>query len=575
MLSFKTVIKLFYYVKKNRAWLLLTILSLIIISLVNIFIAQLSRQITDAAMRRDWKIFIRGLYSLVIIILSGSLFKFIEKYSTGKFSSENMMVLRDTFLNRVLKIKIDTLESNHSGNILSIFSSDMNNIQLFFQSHLIKLIYQPVFIIISFTYLFIVNSKITLAIILIIPIVIVLSNLMTASIADSAKRIQDGLGEANIIVQDTYKGIEIVKSYNLGKRFIEKYVNIINKCVKNGIDIDKRVLYIDSVLTVLQLLPYTIFALYGGYLLVNKAITVGVLIAFLTLFDKLYMALCDIPYILADLKTDTPSINRLIDVLSLPIEYENKNHINNLIYIHNPVISFKNVTFSYNKKKNVLKDINFVLNEGKQIGIVGESGSGKSTIFKLMSLFYNGYDGSIEVYGLDISKWNVKELRNKISVVAQETYLFPCSIEENIRYGRPNAEMEDIIAAAKQTNAHEFVMKLPNEYKTILGENGVNLSGGERQRIAIARAIIKNSPILLLDEATSALDTQSEKQVQIALNNLMKNRTTLVIAHRLSTIRNSDEIWVMKDGQIAERGKYEDLMSTNSLYKQLYFKKSN
>lgn len=575
MLSFKTVIKLFYYVKKNRAWLLLTILSLIIISLVNIFIAQLSRQITDAAMRRDWKIFIRGLYSLVIIILSGSLFKFIEKYSTGKFSSENMMVLRDTFLNRVLKIKIDTLESNHSGNILSIFSSDMNNIQLFFQSHLIKLIYQPVFIIISFTYLFIVNSKITLAIILIIPIVIVLSNLMTASIADSAKRIQDGLGEANIIVQDTYKGIEIVKSYNLGKRFIEKYVNIINKCVKNGIDIDKRVLYIDSVLTVLQLLPYTIFALYGGYLLVNKAITVGVLIAFLTLFDKLYMALCDIPYILADLKTDTPSINRLIDVLSLPIEYENKNHINNLIYIHNPVISFKNVTFSYNKKKNVLKDINFVLNEGKQIGIVGESGSGKSTIFKLMSLFYNGYDGSIEVYGLDISKWNVKELRNKISVVAQETYLFPCSIEENIRYGRPNAEMEDIIAAAKQSNAHEFVMKLPNEYKTILGENGVNLSGGERQRIAIARAIIKNSPILLLDEATSALDTQSEKQVQIALNNLMKNRTTLVIAHRLSTIRNSDEIWVMKDGQIAERGKYEDLMSTNSLYKQLYFKKSN
>lgn len=202
--------------------------------------------------------------------------------------------------------------------------------------------------------------------------------------------------------------------------------------------------------------------------------------------------------------------------------------------------------------------------------IVGERGCGKSTIFKLITNFYNNYTGDIELFGKDIREWNLETLRNQISIVSQDVNLFPGTIKENISFGKNNSYMEQIVQAAKKANAHEFIMKLPNGYDTVLEENASNLSGGEKQRIAIARAVIKNSPILLLDEATSALDSDSAQKVQVALNNLMEGKTTLIITHKLESIKASDDIVFIKQGEIIAQGKHRELIASNSLYKQLY-----
>jgi len=235
-------------------------------------------------------------------------------------------------------------------------------------------------------------------------------------------------------------------------------------------------------------------------------------------------------------------------------------------------IEFKDLSFSYDGETNILNQLSFKMTAGKVVALVGASGSGKSTILKLVSGFYEPSTGHIQLYGQDLATSDLAAARQLMSLVSQDTYLFPTTIAENIAYGRPGATIDDIVAAAQQANAHDFIMDFPDAYNTNVGERAVKLSGGQRQRLALARAILKDAPILLLDEPTSALDTQSEALVQQALERFMSNRTVLVVAHRLSTIQNADEILVIDQGSVQERGTHEQLMKTESLYKNLYLR---
>jgi ATP-binding cassette subfamily B protein/subfamily B ATP-binding cassette protein MsbA len=253
------------------------------------------------------------------------------------------------------------------------------------------------------------------------------------------------------------------------------------------------------------------------------------------------------------------------------------NAVNDLTEIENPKsirefkdkIEIKNLCFSYDESREILTDINLTVPKGKMIALVGQSGSGKSTLVDLIPRYYDVNKGSISIDGVDIREMKIKELRGLIGNVNQEAILFNDTIEENIKYGSPNATHDEVVAAAKMANAHEFIMSQPEGYGRMAGEKGFALSGGERQRIAIARAILRNPPILILDEATSALDTVTEKLVQDALENLMKNRTVFAIAHRLSTIRNADLILVMDHGVIVERGTHDELYAKNGVYRKL------
>ncbi|WP_273334075.1 ABC transporter ATP-binding protein [Dictyoglomus turgidum] len=235
-------------------------------------------------------------------------------------------------------------------------------------------------------------------------------------------------------------------------------------------------------------------------------------------------------------------------------------------------VEFENVTFSYGDSNNVLDNVSFKIRKGEKVAIVGESGSGKSTIVKLILGFYKPVKGCIKIMGLDIDKWDLKSLRNIISVANQDVYLFPESVKENIKYGNYNADDERIINSAKKVLAYDFVIRFPNGLNTRVGERGVFLSGGQRQRLSIARAILKNSPILLLDEPTSSLDSESESLVLQALNNLIRDKTALIIAHRLSTVKDADNIMVIEEGNIVEEGTHQELLLRNGKYKHLWEK---
>ena len=278
----------------------------------------------------------------------------------------------------------------------------------------------------------------------------------------------------------------------------------------------------------------------------------------------------NMPSLITAVRSNVACIKRIFEIWDIPSEREDGSNFNTENKGDIPVIALENVDFSYNEENNLFKGLDFKVYEGEKIALVGSSGCGKSTVLKLITGFYTPDTGKIKIYGHDISEWKLEGLRSTMSEVLQDNYLFPDTILKNISYGKEDAGMEEVEMAARSAYIYDFIQTLPNKYDTLVGERGVRLSGGQRQRVAIARALLKNAPILLLDEATSALDTESEKEVQIALEKLMAGRTTLVIAHRLSTIKNADRILVMDNGKIVEIGTHNELISRDSLYSQLY-----
>lgn len=316
--------------------------------------------------------------------------------------------------------------------------------------------------------------------------------------------------------------------------------------------------------------PVLVTAAYGGYLAINGQMTPGSLFAFLYLLHFLIEPMAPFTDLIPQLRAATAAADRIIGVLQHPIEWTGGQSF--ALDPARPIIEYADVSFAYNGQVGVLNEMNFSIPHHRTVALVGPSGSGKSTVFKLLCGFYEPDEGSVKLNDRKLDQWNLEAVRRQLSLVAQDTYLFPATVAENIAYGHPGATRDEIIKAARAANAHDFIMNLPHGYDTLVGERGNRLSGGQRQRLGIARAILKNAPILLLDEPTSALDVQSEALVQEALERMMGGRTVLVIAHRMSTIKQADEILVLDHGRIVEQGSHQVLIEKDGLYKQLYLK---
>jgi ABC-type multidrug transport system fused ATPase/permease subunit len=395
------------------------------------------------------------------------------------------------------------------------------------------------------------------------PIIVVAALVFGKYIRTISKKVQEKLAEANVIVEESLQSVSIVKAFTNEKLESNRF----SKSVAESVTLALKAATLRG-----GFITFFIIGLFGGIVLViwfggnlviEKEILIADLITFLTLTIFIGGSMSGLGDLYAQLQRTVGASERILEILEEKSEVDIEKE-----KVLNPIegnISFKNVRFSYPSRKDVevLKGINLEIASGKKIALVGHSGAGKSTIVQLLMKFYPDFQGEILIDGHDIKAQDVTYLRQNIAIVPQEVILFGGTIFENIAYGNPAASVEEVESAARKANAFEFIEKFPDKFETIVGDRGIKLSGGQRQRIAIARAILKDPAILLLDEATSALDSESEKLVQDALNELMKGRTAIIIAHRLATIRNADQIYVLKDGIIAESGTHESLILKN------------
>ena len=515
---------------------------------------------------------------MMVLVIIGIFVATITKVLTGYFASISSNYVTET-IKRDIKIDVYThlqhlpmsyFKQNKLGDIMARLSGDSATLGRI--GFIIFDMFKEFLTVIALTFrMFQVDFILALISLIVMPLIINTVKKYTKKIRKSGRIRQDISGAVTAFIQETLSGVFVIKAFNNSDDMIERYKEIsmdeFQKSYKST-KIKAKVSPINEVITTIMVL---LVASYGGYqILVAKTMSAGDLISFVTALGLMSQPLKRLVNKNNDLQEALPSADRVIEILDVPVEqdhYGEEKELNGKI----ETMSFNNVSFHYDDSPElILKNINLDIKAGEVVAFVGKSGSGKTTLVNLIPRFFEASEGNIEVNGINIKNLSLKKYRDYIGVVPQESFLFSGTIYDNIAFGKTGVTEEDIIKAAKMANAYNFIMELPNQFKTEVGERGTMLSGGQKQRIAIARALIQNPEIMILDEATSALDTESERLVQDALDKLMVNRTTFVIAHRLSTIINADKIVVMENGEIKEIGNHKELLRLNGLYRHLY-----
>jgi subfamily B ATP-binding cassette protein MsbA len=457
---------------------------------------------------------------------------------------------------------------NKSGELGAILIADIENMKSSFGSTFQKMFVEPLNIATILTLLFIIDSKIALLALVIVPVSGIVIYFISNSIRRRSRRSQNQLAGISAIVSETLRSMRIVKAFVMKNYEISKFHKETSKYYSLMLKKEKIRLISAPINETLGAGVAAILLWIGANdVLVNQSISSEDFIRFILLLFSLWAPIKNLTNVVNEIQNGLASADRVFNILDIKSDINNIDNPS-IKKSFNQSIDFKNVSFSY-EKEEVLRKISFSASQGEIIAIVGTSGAGKSTLVDLIPRFYDVTDGEILIDGENIKHIELHSLRSLMGIVTQDTFLFNDTVAANISYGL-EIDQDIVEEAAKAANAHDFIMKLPEGYNSQIGENGISLSGGQRQRIAIARALIKNPPILILDEATSSLDTESEKNVQEAIEQLMKNRTVIVIAHRLSTINNADKIIVLDQGQIIDQGSHEELIEKNSLYKELY-----
>jgi ABC-type multidrug transport system fused ATPase/permease subunit len=567
--SFQVIKRLWHFIKPYSFLVFVTIISSIVSAICNVWQINIVKKMVDGALGGESNKLIALVIEVGVITVIWVSSKYITRYAAGKYGNNAMLDIKKSFSSRLERMPVSEVEKRHSGDIISRFTNDIQTVEGFIINDFMNLIYIPFLFLCAFAFMFSANWKLLVVSFCITPASAYLFNRLSKPIKKYSKEYHEKLASANSVVMDTTGGIGILKAFNLQKPLFEKYDNALLEVLKAALKMEKQRAYMLPVIIVTQELPYIICVVYGGFLAIKGQISIGNIIAFTQLLRYLIDPCVMLPQLLGNMKSASGAASRVFELMDTPIEREEGKAFGENDEI---ALEFDKVTFQYNSSKAVLDGLSFKLPKGKTIAIVGPSGGGKSTIVNLLCGFYDLTKGNIRYFGKDIKQWKLGAIRDTVALVSQDTYLFPDSIEANIKYGKKEASREEVIAAAKAANAHEFIMEMENGYDTLVGERGSKLSGGQKQRIAIARAMLRNAKILLLDEPTSALDNQSEAFVQEALDNITKDRSVLIIAHRLSTIKQADIVYVLDNGQMLESGTHDELIEKGGLYKQLYLK---
>jgi ABC-type multidrug transport system fused ATPase/permease subunit len=508
---------------------------------------------------------------LLGILFLQSFFSFFRLSLFVNFTEHTLANIRLALYSNLVKLPMTFFSQKRVGELNSRISSDITQIQDTLTSTIAEFLRQFILIIGGVALLASQSFKLTLMMLSIVPVVAVAAVIFGRFIRKYSKNVQDKVAESQVIVEETLQGISNVKAFANEWYEIARYKGKIQEIVKIAIRGGKYRGYFASFIIFCLFGAIVAVVWYGVTLSISGEMSVGQLISFVLYSTFVGASFGGIAELYAQIQKAVGATERVFELLDETPEKINTISEDNLEKIQGNV-TFKNVSFYYPSRPEVqvLKDVNFTANFGQKVAIVGPSGAGKSTISSLLLRFYDIVGGSIEIDGKDIYEYDLENLRGNMSIVPQDVILFGGSIRENIAYGKPTASEEEIILAAKQANALDFINGFPEKFDTLVGERGIKLSGGQRQRIAIARALLKNPSILILDEATSSLDSESEKLVQEALENLMEGRTSIIIAHRLATIRNADAILVLNEVIIAESGTHKKLLEIeNGIYKNL------
>ena len=515
------------------------------------------------------------------LLLLGVIFAVMTVLKTGcYFASSAVMIplrtgivrdIRVMVYNKLLSLPMGYYSKQKKGDIIARMSGDVNEIETSIVSSLDMLIKNPILIICYFSALIYLSWELTLFTVTVVPAMAWGMSAIGKKLKRRSLEAQDKWSETMAQLDETLGGLRIIKAFIAEDKMKERFAKTANDYRKAYAKVAVRQASAHPVSELLGSIMIMIVLWFGGTLILSEKAPIDastfifymtILYSVLAPLKEFSRASYNIPKGLASMER----VDKIMDAVNDIVEPENPKEINGF----NESISFNGVSFSYEEGKEILHDIELNIPKGRTVALVGQSGSGKSTLADLIPRYYDAGEGSITLDGTDIRELRIKDLRSLIGNVNQEAILFNDTIFNNIAFGVENATMDQVIAAAKIANAHDFIMEKEEGYMTNIGDRGGKLSGGQRQRISIARAILKNPPILILDEATSALDTESEKIVQEALDRLTSTRTTVVIAHRLSTIKNADMICVMHEGKIVERGKHDELIALDGYYKKLH-----
>jgi ATP-binding cassette, subfamily B, bacterial len=533
---------------------------LLLSSLTLLTFPYVAGKLIDAASGETWLFNdINGIaFILLGILLVQSIFSFFRVWLFAKVSERSMRDVRMALYSQLVQLPMTFFDKRRTGELISRITADVSLLQDSFSTTLAELFRQITTLLAGVVFLLVTTPQLTLFMLATFPVLVVLAMVFGRFIRKLSKQTQDELAAANVIVEETLQSIMTVKSFTGEEYESNRYKSGLNRVVQVAL---KAAGFRGAFIS------FIIFALFGGIvavmwygatLVAEGSMSVGDLVSFVLYTTFIGGSIAGLGDIYGQIQKAIGSSERVLEILDEAPEDSTAD------FQKIPVlgyIEFNNVRFNYPTRPeiDVLKDINFQIQAGEKVALAGHSGAGKSTLIQLLLKFYNLEKGQISIDNRPIQSWNLKQLRSSIGIVPQEVLLFGGSIRENIAYAKPGATEEEIISAAKKANAWQFISQFPEGLETKVGERGIKLSGGQRQRVAIARAILKDPAILVLDEATSSLDAESEALVQEALDELMKNRTTIIIAHRLATIRKVDRIYVLKEGIIVEEGTHDNL----------------
>ncbi|WP_378950929.1 lipid A export permease/ATP-binding protein MsbA [Pelosinus sp. sgz500959] len=562
--------RLLKYIKPYLQRMVVAIICIILAASANLYVPWILRDIIDQVLAsKDMSMLNTIASGIVVVFFLRGIFFFGQTYLMSYIGQKVIIDIREAVYRHLQRLSLSYYEKRQTGQLMSYITNDVAAVQGALVESMIELVTEGMTLIGSLGAMFYLHWQLSLLTLVTAPLVGQTMNIFGKKLRKSSALIQERAADITSVLQESISSVRVIKSFAREEYEIERFKKENHQNFRAQMKNSQIMATLTPIIEFVAAIGITMIIWYGGREVINNNLTAGSLIAFLVYAVNLSNPIKRLSRVYGNIQKALAAAQRVFDVLDTQPEIQDMPGAKVLEQIDG-YVTFNQLTFEYKPGEPALNQIQLEVKPGQVVAIVGPSGAGKTTIANLIPRFYDPIAGNITIDGIDIKTITLKSLREQVGIVPQETVLFNGSVYNNILYGNLEAGRDEIIAAAKAANAHQFIMDMPDGYDTQIGERGSKLSGGQRQRISIARAILKNPRILILDEATSALDAESEKLVQQAVDKLMIGRTSFVIAHRLSTVKRADMIVVMERGKIVEQGTHDELIASAGLYSKLY-----